>query len=77
MALQPCVGPWTLFQFFNPIHGPQDSLDRGSARLKASTYTQDNTNRIRAVHALDRAAVVIDSEYIPHLKSKLQTIYLM
>jgi hypothetical protein len=38
------VGSWSLFQFLNPIH----SLDRGSARLKAATYTQDNTNRINA-----------------------------
>jgi hypothetical protein len=27
MALQPFVGPWTLFQFLDPIHSRQDSLD--------------------------------------------------
>jgi hypothetical protein len=43
MALQP-FGPWPLFQFLNPIHSLQDSFDGGSARRKASTYTQNNTN---------------------------------
>jgi hypothetical protein len=33
------VGPWPLFQSV-------DSLEGGSARRKASTYTQDNTNWI-------------------------------
>jgi hypothetical protein len=42
MALQP-FRPW-LFQFFNPIHSRQDSLDAGSARLKVATYTQNNIN---------------------------------
>jgi hypothetical protein len=40
----PYVGPWPIFQFSNLIHGQKDSLDGGSARRKASTYTQDNTN---------------------------------
>jgi hypothetical protein len=44
MALQPFVGPWPLFQFLNPIHSRYDSLDGGSARLKAATYTQNNKN---------------------------------
>jgi hypothetical protein len=44
MALQPFVGPWLLFQFLDPIHSRQDSLDGGSARRKASTYTQNKTN---------------------------------
>jgi Na+/proline symporter len=44
MTLQPFVGPWPLFHFLDPIHSQQDSLDRGSARRKASTYTQNNTN---------------------------------
>jgi hypothetical protein len=37
---------WALvaFQFFNPIHSRKDSLDGGSARRKAATYTQNNTN---------------------------------
>jgi hypothetical protein len=40
----PFVGPLPLFQFLNPIHSRWDSLDRGSARRKAATYTQNNTN---------------------------------
>jgi hypothetical protein len=44
MALQPFVGSWPLFQFLDPIHSRQDSLDGGSARREASTYTQNNTN---------------------------------
>jgi hypothetical protein len=44
MALQTFVGPWPLFQFLDPMHIRQDSLDGGSARRKASTYTQNNTN---------------------------------
>jgi hypothetical protein len=38
---------WTLaafFQFLDPIHSRYDSLDGGSARRKAATYTQNNTN---------------------------------
>jgi hypothetical protein len=41
MALQPFVGPWPLFQFFDLIHSRQNSLDGGSALRKASTYTQN------------------------------------
>jgi hypothetical protein len=44
MTLQPFVRPWPLFQFRNPIHSRQDSLDGESARRKAATYTQDGTN---------------------------------
>jgi hypothetical protein len=44
MALQPFVGPWPLFQFLDPIHSPEDSLDGGSARRKAPAYTQNDTN---------------------------------
>jgi hypothetical protein len=44
MALQPFVGLWTLFQFLDSVHSRQDSMDEGSARHKASTYTQNNTN---------------------------------
>jgi hypothetical protein len=40
MTLQTFVGPSQLFQFRNLL----DYLDGGSARRKASTYTQDNTN---------------------------------
>jgi hypothetical protein len=32
------------FQIFDPIHIRSDSLDGGSARLKAATYTQNNQN---------------------------------
>jgi hypothetical protein len=44
MALQPTVGFWPLSQFLDPIHSRQDSLDGGSARRKAATCTQDNTD---------------------------------
>jgi hypothetical protein len=44
MAVQPSVGPWTLYQFLNPIHCRYNSLDGGSAHHKASTYTQEDTN---------------------------------
>jgi hypothetical protein len=43
LVLQP-LGSWSLFQFLNPIHNRQDCLDGGSARRKAATYTQNNTN---------------------------------
>jgi hypothetical protein len=33
-----------LFLFLDPISSRQDSLDGGSARRKASTYTQNNTD---------------------------------
>jgi hypothetical protein len=55
MALELFVGPWPLFQFLDPIHSRQDSLDGGSAHRKAATYKQNNTNRINAhtdIHAL-------------------------
>jgi hypothetical protein len=44
MTLQPSVGPWSLFQFRNPIYSQQDFLNGGSARRKTFTYTQNNTN---------------------------------
>jgi hypothetical protein len=28
-AIQPFVGPWPLFQFLDPVHSQQDSLDGG------------------------------------------------
>jgi hypothetical protein len=40
MALQIFVGPWSLFQFHNPVLSV-DSLDRASAHHKATTYTQN------------------------------------
>jgi hypothetical protein len=48
MDLQPFVAPWPHFKFLNPIHSRQDSVDGGSARRKAATYTEINTNRINA-----------------------------
>jgi hypothetical protein len=39
MALQSFGLALAVFQFLNPIHTPQDSLDGGSARRKAVTYT--------------------------------------
>jgi hypothetical protein len=45
MALQLFVGLWPLFHFRNLfLHSRQGFLDGGSARRKAATYTQDNTN---------------------------------
>jgi hypothetical protein len=44
MALQPFVWAWPLCQFLDLLHSWQDALDGGSARRKASTYTQSNTN---------------------------------
>jgi hypothetical protein len=44
MALQSFVGPLPVFQFLNPVHSRYDSLDGGSARRKAGTYTQNYTN---------------------------------
>jgi hypothetical protein len=72
MSLQP-LRSWPLFQFLNPIYSRYDSFDRGSARRKAATYTQNNTSRITHASsgirnhdpsvpagedALDRAATV-------------------
>jgi hypothetical protein len=50
MALEPFVGPWPLFEFPDSIHNRYDLMDRGSARHKASTYTQNNTIRINTHH---------------------------
>jgi hypothetical protein len=39
-------------QFLNPIHNRQDSLDGGSARRKAATYTEQHKHRIYSdIHA--------------------------
>jgi hypothetical protein len=43
MALQPFVVPLPIFQFLDPIHSRQDSLDGGSVRCKTATYTQNTT----------------------------------
>jgi hypothetical protein len=45
MALQP-FGPWPLFQFLNPIHSWQDSLDGGSARKERPARKADNLTAI-------------------------------
>jgi hypothetical protein len=44
MALQTFCWTLTRFQFLNPIHSRQDTLEGGSAHRKATVYTQDNTN---------------------------------
>jgi hypothetical protein len=54
LRLQAFVALWSLFQFLNPIHSWYDSLDGGSARRKASAYTQGDTNKINThtdIHA--------------------------
>jgi hypothetical protein len=40
MALQP-FGPWTLFQFLNPIRSRYGPLDEASALCNTVTYTQN------------------------------------
>jgi hypothetical protein len=42
MAVQP-FGPWPLF--LSPLHSRYDSLDGGSARRKAATYTAQAHNK--------------------------------
>jgi hypothetical protein len=44
MALEFFVGPWPLFQLLDPVPSRSDFLGGGSARRKATTYTQSNTN---------------------------------
>jgi hypothetical protein len=53
MSLQSFVGSWPLFQFLDSTHSRQDSLDGRSARYKAATYTQNNTNRKKNAHNTD------------------------
>jgi hypothetical protein len=48
------VGLGRFFQFPNPIHSRQDSLDEWSARRKAGTYTQGNTNTERTQTSMPR-----------------------
>jgi hypothetical protein len=70
MALQPFVGPCPLFRFLNPIHNLQESLDGGSAQTQTSVFrvgfepTNPAFERAKTVHALDRAATVIDGHRI-------------
>jgi hypothetical protein len=65
--LQPFVGYWPLFYFLNPIHSRYDTLDGGSALCKASTYIQENTNRINAKTNL---CLELDSKPRPQLSSE-------
>jgi hypothetical protein len=66
MPLQPSVGPRPLLQFLDPIHSRQDSLDGGSARRKAATYTQNKRTQTSmplvgfepTIPALERAKTV-------------------
>jgi hypothetical protein len=44
MAVQLFSKPWPIFHFLNPVHIWRDSLERGSARRKASFYTPESTN---------------------------------
>jgi hypothetical protein len=50
VALEP-FEPWPLFQFLNPIHNRQDSLDEGSARRKAATYKKVKLSLYPAMEA--------------------------
>jgi peptide methionine sulfoxide reductase MsrA len=72
MALQDLR--WTLvaffFQFHNPIHSRGDSLDGGSARRKSATYTQDNTNRIKAQTSMPQ----VGSEYMTPVYERAKTV---
>jgi hypothetical protein len=47
MAIEPFVGPWPIFSFLFLCTVGRTPW-RGSARHKASIYTQNNTNRINA-----------------------------
>jgi hypothetical protein len=44
MALQPFLGPWSLFQFPNPIRHRQDSLDGGQIYIYEYTVKYNLTN---------------------------------
>jgi hypothetical protein len=46
MAVQAFVGSWPRFQFLDLLHSRKDSLDGGTARRKAVTYTQKHKHRI-------------------------------
>jgi hypothetical protein len=46
----PFVGPWSHFQFLNPIHSRWDPLDGGLARRKAAAYTQNNKTQNKRTH---------------------------
>jgi hypothetical protein len=66
------------------MHSRQDSLDGGSARRKAATYTQNKLPRVgfedtipvferaKMVHALGRAATVIGQEQ--GTRNQIQTL---
>jgi hypothetical protein len=44
MDIQPIFGPWPPFLFLDLTQSRYESLDGGSARRKAATYTQDTIN---------------------------------
>jgi hypothetical protein len=48
MALQPVDGLRHTIQYLNPIHNRYDFMNRASTLRKASTYAENNTNRINA-----------------------------
>jgi hypothetical protein len=49
MAQWPFVGPWSLFQFLDPIESRQDSLDGGSSRRTSILYTSEIRKVIKFV----------------------------
>jgi hypothetical protein len=71
MALQPFVGPWPLFQFPNPTLCQYESLDVGSARRKAATYTQNKHTQTSmpwaefepTIPVFERAKTIDDSDH--------------
>jgi hypothetical protein len=54
MAPQSFVAPWPIFQFLNLKHSLKDSLDGGTARCMAYTYTQNNINKINGQTSMFR-----------------------
>jgi hypothetical protein len=78
MALQPIVGSWSLFSFLVLYTVGTAPWTGASARLKAATYTQDNTKqnkrkqqqpvtlvfkRTKTIHSLHRSSTVIGHIY--------------
>jgi hypothetical protein len=61
MVLQSFVGPWPFLQFLDRIHSRLDSLDGGSVRRKAVTYTQTPIPQMGfepTIPALERSTVI-------------------
>jgi hypothetical protein len=72
-------GLWPLLQFLNPIHSRYDSLDRGSARHKAATYTQNNTRNKRTQSFMPRlgfepTTLVFELEKMVHTLQRAVTV---